>query len=210
MKTYLHRFRRWSILLWVLLSLTLAAGCSQTNTATDNEPALLQNAAIQEDTTAPEAGQGEAEAEAASEDSAPEAEAEAAETEAVVQENILAGEPEQESLDPDGSYTTAEDVSLYLILYGELPGNFITKKEARALGWNGGSLELYAPGKCIGGDYFGNYEGLLPEDREYRECDIDTLGKESRGAKRLVFSDDGLIYYTEDHYESFSLLYGEE
>lgn len=108
-----------------------------------------------------------------------------------------------------GSYTTAQDVALYLRLYGHLPGNFITKKEAQALGWNGGSLEPYAPGKCIGGDRFGNYEGLLPSGHSYRECDIDTLGANSRGAKRLVFSDDGLIYYTEDHYNTFTLLYGE-
>lgn len=109
-----------------------------------------------------------------------------------------------------GSYTTAEDVALYLRLYGRLPGNFITKAEARKLGWSGGSLEPYAPGKCIGGDRFGNYEGLLPAGRSYKECDIDTLGAKSRGAKRLVFSDDGLIYYTEDHYNTFALLYGEE
>ena len=112
-------------------------------------------------------------------------------------------------LDPYGSYTSKEDVALYIHLYGELPFNFMTKKHARALGWEGGSLEPVAPGMSIGGDYFGNYEGLLPEDREYTECDIDTRGKSSRGAKRIVFSDDGLIYYTEDHYESFELLYGE-
>ena len=112
-------------------------------------------------------------------------------------------------LDPYGSYTTKEDVALYIHLYGELPLNFMTKKEARALGWEGGSLEPFAPGMCIGGDYFGNYEGLLPEDREYTECDIDTLGASKRGAKRIIFSDDGLIYYTEDHYKSFELLYGE-
>lgn len=109
----------------------------------------------------------------------------------------------------DGSYTTKEDVALYIHTYGCLPQNFMTKDEARALGWEGGGLEDYAPGMCIGGDHFGNYEGLLPEDRDYTECDIDTLGKSSRGAKRIVFSDDGLIYYTEDHYESFELLYGE-
>ena len=112
-------------------------------------------------------------------------------------------------IDPYGSYTTKEDVALYIHLYGELPLNFMTKKQARALGWEGGSLEPVAPGMCIGGDWFGNYEGLLPEDREYTECDIDTLGASKRGAKRIVFSDDGLIYYTEDHYESFELLYGE-
>ena len=114
------------------------------------------------------------------------------------------------TLDEHGSYTTKEDVALYIHLYGKLPENFITKNQARALGWEGGSLEPYAPGKCIGGDRFGNYEGLLPTDRKYTECDIDTLGAKSRGAKRIVFSKDGLIYYTDDHYESFTLLYGEE
>lgn len=116
---------------------------------------------------------------------------------------------EPEVLDENGSYTTREDVALYLETYEHLPGNFITKKEARALGWEGGSLEPYALGKCIGGDRFGNYEKLLPEaeGRSYRECDIDTLGADSRGAKRIVYSDDGLIYYTEDHYASFTLLY---
>ena len=107
----------------------------------------------------------------------------------------------------DGTYTTKEDVALYIHTYGKLPQNFITKKAAKKLGWQGGSLEDYAPGKCIGGDYFGNYEGLLPEDKEYHECDIGTLGKSKRGAKRIIYSDDGYIYYTGDHYESFELLY---
>ena len=116
-----------------------------------------------------------------------------------------------EALDEDGSYTTAEDVCAYLLQYGRLPANFITKKQAQALGWEGGSLEKIAPGKCIGGDYFGNYEGLLPKapGRKWTECDINTLGKRSRGPERLIFSNDGLIYYTGDHYESFQLLAGE-
>ena len=116
------------------------------------------------------------------------------------------------ALDEGREYTSVEDVALYLHLYAHLPQNFITKKDARALGWNGGGLDDYADGKCIGGDRFGNYEGLLPDapGREYHECDIDTLHAASRGAKRIVYSNDGLIYYTEDHYESFILLYGEE
>ncbi|MCI9198331.1 MAG: ribonuclease [Lachnospiraceae bacterium] len=120
-------------------------------------------------------------------------------------------EEEAEDLPEDGSYTSKEEVALYLHLYDHLPSNFITKQEARKLGWEGGSLEPYAPGKCIGGDRFGNHEGILPEKegRGYKECDIDTLGAGSRGAKRIVYSDDGLIYYTEDHYASFGLLYGE-
>lgn len=128
---------------------------------------------------------------------------------------VSPGESDKSSpaaLDEGGEYTSAEDVALYLHLYAHLPQNFITKKDARALGWNGGGLDDYADGKCIGGDRFGNYEGLLPDTpgREYHECDIDTLHAASRGAKRIVYSNDGLIYYTEDHYESFILLYGEE
>ncbi len=119
---------------------------------------------------------------------------------------------EAEAIAIDGSYTSCEEVALYIHTYGCLPSNFITKAEARKLGWEGGSLSEYSDKLAIGGDRFGNREGLLPEKdgRYYTECDIDTLGKDSRGAKRIVFSNDGLIYYTEDHYESFTLLYGEE
>ena len=121
-------------------------------------------------------------------------------------------ETEPESLlDPDGWYYSADDVAAYLVTYGELPSNFITKKEARELGWEGGSVQKYLEGAAIGGDKFGNREGILPkaDGRQYYECDIDTDGESSRGAKRIVYSNDGLIYYTEDHYESFILLYGE-
>lgn len=111
------------------------------------------------------------------------------------------------SLKEDGSYTSKEDVALYLWVYGCLPKNFMTKKEAQDLGWSGGSLEPYAHGCCIGGDSFGNYEGLLPEGPKYTECDIDTMGAKSRGAKRIVFSSDGYIYYTDDHYESFTVIW---
>ncbi len=120
-------------------------------------------------------------------------------------------ETAEKQLAEDGSYTTKEDVSQYLILYGRLPSNFVTKKQAEAAGWTGGGLEKVLPGKCIGGDRFGNYEGLLPDaaGRKWTECDINTLGKTSRGPERLVFSNDGLIYYTGDHYDSFELLYGD-
>ena len=121
-------------------------------------------------------------------------------------------ETEKPAIDKNGSYTKKDDVALYIHTYGKLPNNFITKKEAEKLGWSGGGLDKYANGKCIGGDRFGNYEGLLPKKkgRTYTECDIDTMHKSSRGAKRIIFSNDGLIYYTDDHYESFTLLYGEE
>ena len=116
------------------------------------------------------------------------------------------------SVDEDGWYDSKEEVALYIHLYGRLPDNYVTKREAQELGWSGGSVERYAgEGTAIGGSRFGNYEGLLPEakGRTYTECDIGTVGASSRGAQRVVFSNDGLVYYTGDHYESFELLYGE-
>ena len=118
----------------------------------------------------------------------------------------------EETLPENGEYDSRDEVALYIHLYGRLPSNYITKKEAEKLGWSGGGLDGYAPGKSIGGSRFGNYEGRLPDapGREYYECDIGTRGKSSRGAKRIVYSNDGLIYDTEDHYESFVLLYGDD
>ena len=71
-----------------------------------------------------------------------------------------------------------------------------------------GNLDEVAPGKSIGGDKFGNYEGMLPKEdgRQYYECDIDFDGT-YRNEKRIIYSDDGLIFYTEDHYETFEQLY---
>lgn len=116
------------------------------------------------------------------------------------------------AIDEDGIYDTKDEVALYIHTFGCLPGNYITKAEAEKAGWSGGSVEKYCPGKCIGGGRFGNYEGLLPDaaGRVWTECDINTLGAASRGAERIVFSNDGLIYYTPDHYDSFQLLYGAE
>ena len=113
----------------------------------------------------------------------------------------------------DGWYSTKEEVAEYLETYGHLPENYITKKEAQALGWDNakGNLWDVAEGKSIGGDRFGNREGLLPSahGRTWYECDIDYQGG-YRGKERLVFSDDGLIYYSDDHYASFEAVRGNE
>ena len=103
-------------------------------------------------------------------------------------------------------YYDLENVVLYLEIYDELPPNYITKNQAQDLGWEGGSVEKYKEGAAIGGDTFGNREGLLPKaaGRSYTECDIDTKGYSSRGSRRLVFSNDGLYFYTSDHYETFA------
>lgn len=142
----------------------------------------------------------------------PQEDVSAPDEEVLVEEETPPAEEAAPAIDEDGYYTTKEDVALYIYTYGHLPDNFITKKEAESLGWSGGGLDDYAYGCCIGGNRFGNYEGLLPEadGRTYTECDIDTMHASKRGAKRIVFSNDGLIYYTDDHYESFTLLYGEE
>lgn len=110
------------------------------------------------------------------------------------------------TLDRNGSYTSKNDVALYIHLYGRLPNNFITKNQAEdRYGWDGGSLSKY--GLCIGGDRFYNNEGRLPGGYTYYECDIDTLYSSKRGAKRLVFTYTGIIYYTSDHYKTFTRLY---
>ena len=204
-----------ALLLALLLALSLTACGNPAQTMDTIEKAaqtVQQIAAVLNDTdedtesAALPASEAQEAAEEASEEPA-----QASDQETAAEEPAEAA-AETPAIDEDGVYTTKDDVALYLHTYGHLPSNFITKKEAEKLGWSGGSLEPYAPGKCIGGSHFGNYEGILPEKdgRSYTECDIDTLGADKRGAKRIVFSNDGLIYYTEDHYETFELLYGEE
>ncbi|MBE5784934.1 MAG: ribonuclease [Clostridiales bacterium] len=108
-------------------------------------------------------------------------------------------------------YSDPYDVADYIHLYGELPPNFITKDEAKEWGWvsSEGNLWEVAPGMSIGGDRFGNREKLLPEasGRKWYECDVNYEGG-FRGAERILYSNDGLIYYTDDHYESFTAIYG--
>ena len=203
-----------SLLMAAVTSLSLAACSADTPEESQYQSQVVSADYAGDFTAATPESQPTEEQSTAAADNAPSAEAAqsttAVSTSAATPETAEGSQPE--SLPEDGTYSSRDDVALYIHTYGHLPGNFITKKEARELGWSGGSVEEYAPGKCIGGDHFGNYEGLLPEKsgRSYTECDIDTLGADSRGAKRIVFSNDGLIYYTEDHYKSFELLYGEE
>lgn len=117
---------------------------------------------------------------------------------------------EELGIDENGRYTSPHEVSLYIYTYGKLPSNFITKSEASDLGWDSGKGNLWevTDEMSIGGDKFGNREGLLPKEngRIYYECDVNYKGG-YRGAERIVFSNDGLIFYTKDHYESFEQLY---
>lgn len=128
-----------------------------------------------------------------------------------VEDSYVEEEPlgtfEDVTVEEGGSYTTKDEVALYIYTYGELPANFITKSEAQDLGWvsKEGNLWEVAPGMSIGGDRYGNYEQILP-DGKYKECDINYEGG-YRGDERIVYSTDGYIYYTDDHYESFTQLY---
>ena len=116
-------------------------------------------------------------------------------------------------VEEDEYYSSKEEVAVYIHEFGHLPDNYITKREAQDLGWDKSQNYVgeVAEGMSIGGDKYGNYEGTLPEKkgRKYYECDIDYSGKK-RNAKRIIYSNDGLIFYTEDHYETFEQLWPEE
>ena len=203
------RMRKWLQYFLVFLLAFMLTGCGSVDKA-DNGTAIADKA-VGEIAASDEVSDGET-ADAAAEETGDIPVQSNSDAEEISDAPAQSTSDEDSELPEDGIYTSRDEVALYISIYGHLPSNFITKKEAQALGWEGGSLEPYAPGKCIGGSRFGNYEGLLPEKegRVYTECDIDTLGADRRGARRIVFSNDGLIYYTEDHYESFELLYGEE
>jgi len=102
--------------------------------------------------------------------------------------------------------TQFDEVAEYISEHHELPDYYITKKEARELGWkpSEGNLDKVAPGKSIGGDVFQNREGLLPKKkgRTWYEADINYSGG-TRGSDRILYSNDGLIYKTTDHYQTF-------
>lgn len=108
------------------------------------------------------------------------------------------------------SYSTKDEVAAYIHKFRELPPNYINKKEARDLGWDDakGNLWEVTDRKSIGGDRFGNWEGLLPkaDHRQYYECDVNYQGG-YRSDERIVYSNDGLIFYTDDHYQTFEQLY---
>ena len=132
------------------------------------------------------------------------------EIESTQDSTVEAGENGSINVEENGNYTSKDDVALYIHTYGKLPLNYITKAKAQEMGWDPekGNLSDVLPGMSIGGSAFGNYEGNLPRatGRRYFECDIDYEGG-YRGAKRLIYSNDGLVFYTEDHYKTFEQLY---
>ena len=116
--------------------------------------------------------------------------------------------PEEEK--EPGPEEEAQRLADYIFEHGELPDNFVTKKEAQAMGWH--TKYRYVgdirPGLCIGGDYFGNYEGNLPvvKGRKYYEADCFYQGG-PRNEYRIIYSTDGHVWYTGDHYTTFTELF---
>ena len=195
-------FRRITALLLVLVIGLLMPACSTLPDETEEEP-LVSFSLITDES--------ETEGKSDDETEINESQAPPTETETATRKTTTTTEKSAQNakIDENGKYDSKDEVALYIHTFGHLPSNYITKKQAESKGWSGGSLKKYAPGCCIGGDRFGNYEGLLPKakGRTYTECDIDTMNAKSRGAKRIIFSNDGLIFYTDNHYESFTQLY---
>ena len=200
MKQYSLWKRAVVLLLALLMALTLFTGCDAEDVelAVDLADALLE-AAVEEAEPA-ELPQQESKTPESSQ-APPAAETHLPESNENNSENPL---------DENGRYTSPEDVSLYIHQYNKLPVNFITKNEAKKLGWDNqkGNLWDVTDQMSIGGDRFGNYEGALPEaeGRTWKECDVNYQGG-YRGSERLLYSSDGLIFYTADHYQTFTQLY---
>lgn len=184
--------KRNRLAVWLLMFMLILSGCSGA------PPAAQPEAESPEAVAQPADPEIDIESEEVNETPAPLTELEAllAEAESYVEEG--------------GRYTAPEEVAAYLHLYGELPENFITKRKATDLGWesNKGNLWDVTDEMSIGGDSFGNREGRLPDQdgRKWYECDVNYEGG-YRGAERLVYSNDGLIFYTDDHYETFVQFY---
>ena len=183
--------KRIGLILPALLLFVLLSGCVPQASKTG----IVPDAGIKQSATATEQ---ETEA-------TPEPAEESLPDEEIIQSPAAASLPD-ENLPVEGeSYYDLQNVVLYLDLYGKLPDNYITKDEARKLGWEGGSVEDYLKDAAIGGDHFGNYEGILPQmgKNAYQECDIDTHGYKNRGSRRLIYTKDGNYYYSDNHYKSF-------
>ena len=205
-----RKARSWLILILAVMvaSLLMLAGCGSGNKAGSGDSGSTSYSEAYEEAPSYLDDQNEEEPSYADEltydeEAPPETEEESGEkTDAA--ETTEEGS-ESASIDEDGWYYSKDEVALYIHTYGRLPDNFITKNEAKSLGWSGGSVEKVRKGAAIGGDRFGNYEGHLPKGK-YKECDIDTKGRKDRGSRRIVFDEKGNLYYTGDHYKSFEQL----
>lgn len=120
---------------------------------------------------------------------------------------------ELNTVDENNEYNDYLSVIAYIYYFKKLPNNYLTKSQAKKLGWKG-SGNVWAndslKGKNIGGDTFNNYEQILPiaNDNTYIELDVN-CSNGSRGKYRIVYNRYTFdIYYTDDHYNSFTYMIG--
>lgn len=122
---------------------------------------------------------------------------------AASEQTITRGNAQSKTID---QLTEQQNVVSYMQKYQKLPAFYLTKKEARQAGWDAkkGNLCDVLPGRAIGGDRFSNREKSLPiaDNRQWFEADINYRCGH-RGADRLLYSSDGMIFVTHDHYKSF-------
>lgn len=231
LRLLLRKFVWWQPILFILLMFAIGVYTNHQNKSDESsysEPVTVVATSGAESLANDNASEGSASEGSASESSAAEGSISesgvSTESSAIISNGKSDGEvPSEESTSApksvssgdvtvreNGTYTSKEEVALYIHTYKKLPSNYITKAEAKERGWNphSGNLSKVLKGMSIGGDYFGNREGILPQKdgRKYYECDIDYVS-DYRNEKRIVYSNDGLIFYTEDHYETFEQLY---
>ncbi|UFH33245.1 ribonuclease N [Chryseobacterium sp. C-71] len=119
-------------------------------------------------------------------------------------ENVSKASKNQSERQAIDELTKENTVINYVKQNHQLPDYYITKNEAKKSGWNPsqGNLCEILPGKAIGGDYFGNREGKLPKGIKYFEADVNySCG--NRNGDRIVFTKNGEVYLTKNHYKSF-------
>lgn len=202
-------------------SASAESGASQDSAASSSASASQDSAASSSTSSTSETDQTSAASssvsasqDSAAQSSANQGSANAAESSASAEPSQNTGAASQISagvaVEEGGTYTSKEKVAAYIHEFGHLPSNYISKSKAKKAGWvsNKGNLGEVLPGMSIGGSEFYNDEGLLPDapGRTWTECDINYEGG-YRGAERIVFSNDGLIFYTADHYKTFEQLY---
>ena len=116
-------------------------------------------------------------------------------------------------VEEDGEYNNYLDVVAYIYYFHKLPSNYLTKSQAKSLGWKGSGnvwVNDKLQGKNIGGDTFNNREQILPitNSNTYIEVDVNNNGG-SRGSNRIVYNRYTFdIYFTNDHYASFTFMIG--
>lgn len=98
-------------------------------------------------------------------------------------------------------------IDVLLLSGNPLPQQYVTKAQAKKAGWKPALLNLRSviSNGTIGGDIYKNLEEKLPsaQGRIWYEADINYTGG-ARNSSRILYSNDGLVFVTYDHYLTFN------